>query len=252
MARRPGGREVLLRIEDHDRQRCRPEFDAALLEDLDWLGFAPTSGPLRQSDDDAPYQRRARAAPAPTTWSYGCDCSRATFDAWAGERERPWRGPGCPGAVASAASTAPVAARRARRRRGALDGRARRAVRRRGRRGRATCPSATGTATGHTGSRSSWTTSGRASTWSSAAGTCSSRRRPRSGSARLLGRDAPPTFAPPRADPAARTAEALEGRRATRRSGSCAPRADRAPDLIGEAAAAIGLIESPRPIEAPR
>ena len=54
MAGRPG-REVLLRIEDHDRVRCRPEFDAALLEDLAWLGFAADEGPVRQSDDDAPY-----------------------------------------------------------------------------------------------------------------------------------------------------------------------------------------------------
>ena len=30
---------VLLRIEDHDRARSRPIFEAALLEDLAWLGF---------------------------------------------------------------------------------------------------------------------------------------------------------------------------------------------------------------------
>ncbi|HYE86389.1 MAG TPA: glutamate--tRNA ligase family protein, partial [Vicinamibacterales bacterium] len=30
---------VLLRVEDHDRQRCRPEYEAAILEDLAWLGF---------------------------------------------------------------------------------------------------------------------------------------------------------------------------------------------------------------------
>src|SRR5262245_34390567 len=39
VTRAAGGR-VLLRIEDHDRQRCRPEYERALLEDLDWLGFA--------------------------------------------------------------------------------------------------------------------------------------------------------------------------------------------------------------------
>jgi len=32
---------VLLRIEDHDRERCRPEYETALLDDLDWLGFVP-------------------------------------------------------------------------------------------------------------------------------------------------------------------------------------------------------------------
>jgi glutamyl-Q tRNA(Asp) synthetase len=28
---------VLLRIEDHDKQRCKPEFEAAIREDLEWL-----------------------------------------------------------------------------------------------------------------------------------------------------------------------------------------------------------------------
>ena len=28
---------VLLRIEDHDRHRSRPAYEAAILEDLDWL-----------------------------------------------------------------------------------------------------------------------------------------------------------------------------------------------------------------------
>jgi glutamyl/glutaminyl-tRNA synthetase len=35
-ARTAGGR-VLLRMEDHDRIRCRPEYEAAILEDLEWL-----------------------------------------------------------------------------------------------------------------------------------------------------------------------------------------------------------------------
>jgi glutamyl/glutaminyl-tRNA synthetase len=30
---------VALRVEDHDAQRSRPEYEAALLDDLDWLGF---------------------------------------------------------------------------------------------------------------------------------------------------------------------------------------------------------------------
>ena len=40
IARAYGG-TVVLRIEDHDRTRCRPEYERALLDDLDWLGFAP-------------------------------------------------------------------------------------------------------------------------------------------------------------------------------------------------------------------
>ena len=33
--------EVIVRIEDHDRQRSRREFETALLEDLERLGMAP-------------------------------------------------------------------------------------------------------------------------------------------------------------------------------------------------------------------
>jgi glutamyl/glutaminyl-tRNA synthetase len=91
------GAEVLLRIEDHDRQRCRRSFDAALLEDLEWLGFAADAGPVRQSDADA---LRAYEAGSERLRRdglvYGCECSRSTFAAWARENGRPWAGPGCP------------------------------------------------------------------------------------------------------------------------------------------------------------
>lgn len=95
MARAAGG-QVLLRIEDHDRVRSRPEFEAAIREDLDWLGFVPDEGPIRQSDEAAAYAAaldRLRGE----TLVYGCDCIRTTFDAWAHEHGRPWQGPGCPG-----------------------------------------------------------------------------------------------------------------------------------------------------------
>lgn len=95
LARQDGGR-VLLRIEDHDRTRCRPEYDAALLEDLDWLGFRADEGPVRQSDSAAPYQE-AMARLRDDGRVYGCDCTRATFRDWAGANGRPWSGPGCPG-----------------------------------------------------------------------------------------------------------------------------------------------------------
>lgn len=88
MARIQGGR-VLLRIEDHDRQRCRPEYEAALLDDLDWLGFRPDiyptatfrAGPCagRQSDRDAAY-RTALAPLIDAGLVYGCDCSRRQID----------------------------------------------------------------------------------------------------------------------------------------------------------------------------
>jgi len=95
LAGREAGR-VLLRIEDHDRTRCRPEYEAAILDDLDWLGFPADLGPARQSDSDAPYlvaleQLRADGR------VYGCACTRATFRTWAEGHGRAWSGPGCPG-----------------------------------------------------------------------------------------------------------------------------------------------------------
>jgi glutamyl-Q tRNA(Asp) synthetase len=95
---RAAGAGVLLRIEDHDRQRCRPEYDAALLEDLDWLGFRPDLGPVRQTDDDALVAYGAALARLHAEDRvYRCDCSRSTFAAWAEAHGAPWTGPGCPG-----------------------------------------------------------------------------------------------------------------------------------------------------------
>ena len=73
--RAQGGR-VLLRIEDHDRQRSRRQFEEAILEDLAWLGFEPDEPPVRQSDRDDIYgqslDRLRRQGLV-----YACDCSRA-------------------------------------------------------------------------------------------------------------------------------------------------------------------------------
>jgi glutamyl-Q tRNA(Asp) synthetase len=48
-ARRAGGR-FLLRIEDIDATRCRPEFEAAIYEDLAWLGMTWETPVRRQSE----------------------------------------------------------------------------------------------------------------------------------------------------------------------------------------------------------
>src|SRR4051812_14016986 len=48
MARRVGGR-FLLRIEDIDAARCRPEFEQAIYEDLAWLGITWEEPVRRQS-----------------------------------------------------------------------------------------------------------------------------------------------------------------------------------------------------------
>jgi len=47
-AREVGGR-FLLRIEDIDPTRCKPEFEAAILEDLAWLGLEWPASPLNLS-----------------------------------------------------------------------------------------------------------------------------------------------------------------------------------------------------------
>ena len=79
-----GGR-VLLRLEDHDRGRCRPAYEAALLEDLAWLGLEPDLGrpdelrvapsPYRQSDMGSHYEA-VLATLATRATVFACDCSR--------------------------------------------------------------------------------------------------------------------------------------------------------------------------------
>jgi glutamyl-Q tRNA(Asp) synthetase len=49
MARAAGGR-LLLRMEDIDATRCRPEFEAAIVEDLAWLGIEWEQPVRRQSE----------------------------------------------------------------------------------------------------------------------------------------------------------------------------------------------------------
>ena len=108
LARAKGG-AVILRLEDHDRQRCRPEYDTALLEDLAWLGFAADRGPVRQSDaeagsayDSALERLRERGL------VYGCECTRASVAAAAERTGRAWTGPGCPGGCRDRGLDGPV------------------------------------------------------------------------------------------------------------------------------------------------
>jgi glutamyl-tRNA synthetase/glutamyl-Q tRNA(Asp) synthetase len=73
-ARAHGGR-VLLRIEDHDRQRCRPEFERSIRDDLAWLGFTPDFEVPRQSERDEAY-RSVLADLSRRGLVYGCACTR--------------------------------------------------------------------------------------------------------------------------------------------------------------------------------
>ena len=56
MARAAHGR-LLLRIEDIDKTRCRPEFEAAILDDLTWLGVRWDGDVRRQSEHGDDYRR---------------------------------------------------------------------------------------------------------------------------------------------------------------------------------------------------
>lgn len=78
MARAMGGR-FLLRIEDIDRSRSRPQWEAQALDELRWLGLAWDAEPMRQSD-----RMPAYAAALDTLWArglvYPCTCSRRDIE----------------------------------------------------------------------------------------------------------------------------------------------------------------------------
>src|SRR5271169_1921110 len=55
MARDLGGR-LLLRIEDIDVSRCRPQYEAAIYQDLGWLGISWDTSVRRQSEQFDDYR----------------------------------------------------------------------------------------------------------------------------------------------------------------------------------------------------
>lgn len=73
-AREAVGR-FLLRIEDIDRGRCRPEFETAILDDLSWLGLAWDGPVIRQSERFAFYQEALDRLTAEELL-YPCFCTR--------------------------------------------------------------------------------------------------------------------------------------------------------------------------------
>ena len=75
-AARQAGGSFRLRIEDTDSARCRPEFEAAILEDLDWLGIAWDAPLIVQSRRLAFYQAALDRLIAEGL-AYPCFCSRA-------------------------------------------------------------------------------------------------------------------------------------------------------------------------------
>lgn len=92
MARAFGGR-VLLRVEDHDRTRSTSRFEAAILEDLEWLGLRPDAPLSRQSERLSTYEN-ALARLEGAGLVYACACSRKAIEAALGPGEGELRYPG--------------------------------------------------------------------------------------------------------------------------------------------------------------
>jgi glutamyl-Q tRNA(Asp) synthetase len=79
LAQASGG-SFLLRIEDIDTARCKPEWEAALKDDLRWLGIVWPEPAMRQSDRLAAYAR-ALARLEALGLTYACTCTRADIRA---------------------------------------------------------------------------------------------------------------------------------------------------------------------------
>ena len=72
---RARGGALVLRIEDLDRERCRPEYTAALVDDLRWYGLEWQEGPYVQSERMRLYLEAWRAL-ATSGAIYPCTCTR--------------------------------------------------------------------------------------------------------------------------------------------------------------------------------
>jgi len=80
---RASGGHLLLRSEDLDRDRCKPEFIHAMLEDLRWFGLEWNEGPAcggpfapYQQSERLPHYRTALEQLRAGGFIYPCTCSR--------------------------------------------------------------------------------------------------------------------------------------------------------------------------------
>jgi glutamyl-Q tRNA(Asp) synthetase len=94
-ARETGGR-FLLRLEDIDPSRCRPEFAAAILEDLVWLGL-DWDGEVRVQSQHLPEYRATLDVLAGRDLLYPCFCTRADIQQSAAAPHTPDGAPRYPG-----------------------------------------------------------------------------------------------------------------------------------------------------------
>lgn len=94
MARASGGR-FLLRIEDIDTTRCRPDHEAAIMDDLAWLGL-DWDGPVWRQSERGPVYAAALDRLVGLRVAYPCFCTRADIAAAASAPHGP-EGPVYPG-----------------------------------------------------------------------------------------------------------------------------------------------------------
>ena len=74
------GDRFLIRVEDIDRSRCKPEWEAQIYDDLHWLGLTWETPTLRQSTRQPAYDA-ALADLQAQDLTYHCICSRADIRA---------------------------------------------------------------------------------------------------------------------------------------------------------------------------
>jgi glutamyl-Q tRNA(Asp) synthetase len=91
LARRSGGR-LLLRIEDIDTVRCKPEFEAAIYQDLAWLGIA-WEEPVRRQSEHLAFYRQATERLSAQGLIYPSFESRAEIAKLIAQREADGRWP---------------------------------------------------------------------------------------------------------------------------------------------------------------
>ena len=86
LARRHGGK-ILLRIDDLDSSRKRPEFVEDIFQSLEWLGLDYDEGPVGPTDFDRNWSQTVRTANyhaaleklADSNLVFGCACTRSTI-----------------------------------------------------------------------------------------------------------------------------------------------------------------------------
>ncbi len=78
------GATINLRIEDHDRIRCLPQYDESLLQDLEWLGFDIPTKLWRQSERHQVYQKELEKL-MNRNLVYVCRCSRKDVQSSTGQ-----------------------------------------------------------------------------------------------------------------------------------------------------------------------